>query len=170
MALTARKIVYKAGPFAGYDNDKAQILGKTLEGLGKSFKPIDVVNAARPKNSPTHDMYIWNDRTAAEIQRCEQARHYIKSLQIVIVNDGEESQTRAFHSVVISESDDHDERAFCHVNRIAQSADYASQVVDQAIAGLTHYQGRLSQYQEVFADMLRPLDQAITKLKKHKAK
>jgi len=53
---------------------------KALERDGRLY-PADVVNAARPKSSPLHRYFDWDDRSAAEKYRLDQARALIRSVQ-----------------------------------------------------------------------------------------
>src|SRR2546421_688544 len=48
------------------------------------LRPPDVVDAARPKSSPLHEHFDWDDTDAAEKWRLEQARHLIRfAIQVV---------------------------------------------------------------------------------------
>lgn len=47
------------------------------------LKAEAVVEAARPKSSPLHDLFEWDDSAAAELYRVAQARRYI---QVVMVS------------------------------------------------------------------------------------
>jgi len=53
---------------------------KSLERDGRLL-PADVVNAARPTNSPLHPHFDWDDSSAAEKYRLDQARTLIRSVQ-----------------------------------------------------------------------------------------
>jgi len=53
---------------------------KSLERDGKLY-PADVVNAARSPSSPLHPYFDWDDSSAAEKYRLDQARALIRSVQ-----------------------------------------------------------------------------------------
>lgn len=64
--------------------------------------PVIVVDAARAEGHPLHDRFDWDNDTAAESWRREQARQLIRSVRIVYKQADEHNgaQTiRAFHSV-----------------------------------------------------------------------
>ena len=58
--------------------------------IGENFTAGDVVDEARPKNSPIHGMFEWNDKVAGERWRAEQARSYLRALIVVVPEEGGE--------------------------------------------------------------------------------
>lgn len=72
----------------------AAALGATIERLrsrkGK-FEARDIVRAARPKSSPIHALFEWNNARAGERWRENQARDYVRHLVVVFDHDGEEA-------------------------------------------------------------------------------
>jgi hypothetical protein len=66
----------------------------------KSVSATEVVNAARPKTSPMHSKFEWNDKVAGERWREEQARGWIRSRRVVIEQaEGKSVPIRAFVAV-----------------------------------------------------------------------
>jgi hypothetical protein len=64
--------------------------------------PQLVVDAARPADHPLHDRFEWDDKTAAEAHRLDQARRLIRSVRVIYreANEKEAARTvRAFHSI-----------------------------------------------------------------------
>jgi len=65
---------------------RANVVGRIIEGIadrnGGRIDAKDLLAVARPKNSPIHDMFEWDDTTAAERYRVEQARHVLRSVQV----------------------------------------------------------------------------------------
>lgn len=61
---------------------KSDLITKELRRIAKSnggvLQPVAVVAAARPKSSPLHNRFEWDDSTAAENYRIWQARQLIK--------------------------------------------------------------------------------------------
>lgn len=55
---------------------------KRLQRLGR-LQPPDVVEAARPEEAVLHPAFEWDDSTAAEEYRLEQARRLIRAVQVV---------------------------------------------------------------------------------------
>lgn len=60
------------------------------------LRPEDVVKAARPKSSPLHDKFDWDDGTAAHNWRLEQARHLIRVFVQVIDTGEGNTESRMF--------------------------------------------------------------------------
>ncbi|MFA5138355.1 MAG: hypothetical protein WC728_03900 [Elusimicrobiota bacterium] len=63
---------------------------------GGLLRPEDVVRAARPKSSPLHDRFDWDDGTAAHSWRVEQARHLIRVFVQVVDAGGCNAESRMF--------------------------------------------------------------------------
>lgn len=64
--------------------------------------PELVVDTARPKNSPLHSHFEWDNRTAGEAWRRHQAAELIRSVKIVYreATEDEEAQSiRAYHAI-----------------------------------------------------------------------
>lgn len=60
------------------------------------LRPEDVVKAAKPKSSPLHDKFDWDDGTAAHNWRLEQARHLIRVFVQVIDTGEGNTESRMF--------------------------------------------------------------------------
>ncbi len=63
-----------------------KILAKLEEKQG-NLTAQSVVDAARPKTSPLHEAFEWDDSAAAESWRLDQARSMIKSIEIVVIEE-----------------------------------------------------------------------------------
>jgi hypothetical protein len=64
--------------------------------------PEVVVDEARPPTAPLHDRFEWDDSTAAEAYRRDQAHQLIQSVKLPIVyrpSDGKPVKVRAFQAV-----------------------------------------------------------------------
>jgi hypothetical protein len=111
----------------------AQAVGQEINCLIEKhnghIQPKAIVNAARPKSSPLHKCFDWNDRTAAEKYRQEQAKYLLRA--IVVVEKPENSEpllVRAFVSVP-----DDDKLVYTTINRAAQNPQQWDHVLDCAI-------------------------------------
>ena len=71
----------------------AQVVGETLEGLAQTGELTSArfLEASRPENAPTHNMFEWDDSVAAERYRLQQATVAINSVEVQIVNEVTES-------------------------------------------------------------------------------
>lgn len=63
--------------------------------------PALVVDAARPKSHPLHSRFDWDNRTAGEAWRREQASQLIRSVRVVYrkPDSDQKLEIRAFHAV-----------------------------------------------------------------------
>lgn len=64
----------------------AQIAGEELARIEQQhgeLKPPTVVDEARPEDALLHPAFEWDDFTAAELHRQNQARHLIRAVQVV---------------------------------------------------------------------------------------
>jgi hypothetical protein len=80
----------------------ARALGSTLERIQSSrgrWSALEVVNAARPKNSPIHGLFEWNNSIAAERFRLAQARDHIAHLTVVVMTDKKETTMSVAFSI-----------------------------------------------------------------------
>ena len=71
----------------------AQVVGETLEGLAKDgdLTSAKFLDASRPEDAPTHNLFEWDDSVAAERYRRQQATVAINSVEVQIVNEANAS-------------------------------------------------------------------------------
>lgn len=90
---------WKAGSRIKADPQKSgemfELLAKTEDGLTAET----LLEANRPKGTPLHDDYEWDDDVAAESWRLHQSRHFLNSLTVCLFAEGADQpiQTRAVH-------------------------------------------------------------------------
>lgn len=86
---------YAAGPGAAYNDETAEVLGQMVEDIvrrGEEVTPKLIVELGKPKSSPIHDIFTWDDKKAAEAHRLNEARHALSCL-LVITSTGEDAHT-----------------------------------------------------------------------------
>lgn len=154
---------YKSAPNAKFNNTQAQVIGEALEKLGDSFTPAEVVAKAKPKRSPLHPFFEWDDTTAAHKHRLAQARSMVASVQIVVKCDGASQRTRGFHSVVITSEDN--KPVYSPVMRIREEPELSQQVIDAAMRQLKGWKERYGEYQELFGPMLAAIGEVEEQVK-----
>lgn len=64
----------------------------------KTLQPADIINAARPKRSPLHRFFEWDDGAAAEKYRLVQAGFLVKAVVRVVDRGGEKKTISAYVS------------------------------------------------------------------------
>lgn len=102
-------MVYQFKPGARLSTTRlsAQAIGERLETIRERDGGLTaqaVVDDAKPKKSPMHGAFEWNDTKAAEEYRREQARHLLSAITVKLVGKDEaETVTRAFVVVTPAE-------------------------------------------------------------------
>ena len=124
-----------------------QVFGKAVEDIsirnGGVCPSWALVDEARPSVSPLHAMFEWDDFSAAEAYRRDQARHHIRELRIVKETDQGEEHVQAFVHVVRLHEDAPVE-GYRLTSLVVQSRDEYAQVMDEALSGLRAWQRRYS--------------------------
>jgi hypothetical protein len=136
---------YRPTKGAAFNAAQAQALGETIDKLGGHAKPEALVDAARPKSSPIHKLFEWDNTAAAEKYRVFQARNFINHLEIVVIRDSGPQSTKAFHSVVITR-DKKSERGYCSLEMIVENEDLNAQVVRRALGELRYWKHKYAEY------------------------
>ena len=101
--------------------------------LGGAVEPAQVVASAERKTSVLHSYFEWDDTTAAHEHRVEQARHLIRSIQVITTDEGE--TVNKFHSVtVLTPGAEAERRAYVTVERAMSDDELRVQIVRQLYA------------------------------------
>ena len=132
---------------------EADVVGGELErirSVNGQLKPRDVVDEARPKTSPIHGAFEWNNKTAGEKYRIHQARNLIRAVRVVVDEDeGEESITvPAFVHI----DKGHDEKYY-------QSSEIAVQNVDEFVLAVKGLAKKLSGAQRALDELQSMADE-----------
>lgn len=81
----------------------ALVLDRLAEDHGH-LTPELVVDAARPAESPLHDLFEWDDSVAGERWRREQARHLIIQCRVTVqTSDDQRVSVRRYTALPINE-------------------------------------------------------------------
>ena len=160
---------YRARKGARFNDRDAEIIGLEFDRLGTDCTADDVVAAAKGRSSPLHPYFVWDDTEAARKYRLEQARYYLRCVEIVIVREGTETQTRAWHHVSIVR-DSKPARAYVHTLEIGSDSALSEQVIANALRELRGWKARYAEYQAVFGDVFAAIDKAAGKVKRKRAK
>lgn len=121
--------------------------------------PEDIVDAARPENSPLHDDFEWDDFQAAEQWRVQQARYMSRSLKIKVVDESgvEREPIRALFSV----RDPIHGQGYMPIEAVFTSEENRSYVVNKALQELEAWKARYAQYAE-FASIFSAIESLAT--------
>lgn len=152
--MKKQKIIFKRSNGATFSDEQAQVYGEFLFGQAaeksETLTTHEVLEAARPKRSPIHDFFDWDDSSAAEKHRLWQARYLLGQIQIIVIYEGEERAIKAFHNVHLQDdSPEEERRAYVTVQGIAQDRYFRSQVLASALKEIKAWQARYSEYKEL---------------------
>lgn len=128
----------------------AQAAGEILETISKAnggvIQPPDVVNAAKPKSSPIHNAFEWNDSIAAEQFRLQQARALINSISVVVkIGNADTVPTRAFVNMRHTEQG----QGYVTIKDGLTKPEYRDQVLAEALTEIKSWQARYKQLSEL---------------------
>lgn len=144
-----------------FSDKDVQVAGKFLYSrYSSTFTPRDVLEAARPKSSPIHKYFDWDDKTAAEKYRLEQARRLVRAITIVV----EDVQTRAFTSPIkVSVDNGKFTKGFFRVDKAIGNPDIWDQVLTRALEELESFELKYRNLKE-----LKPVFSALTQIKERR--
>jgi|TARA_R100000306_G_C4358759_1_gene134174 hypothetical protein len=136
-----------------YKEVEAQVFGDRIESLraelGDAITPVDVVEDARPPDSPTHSLFTWNDSQAAEKWRHHQARNMIDSVHVVISYKEMTPVTGAYNQrVTITYSNGTRDGAYVPHVLALSSPIWRAQIIKEAHQGLRRWARRYSELRD----------------------
>lgn len=136
----------------------ANMAGEEIEAIYNvkgRCNPADMVERSRPEKAPLHSCFEWNDVTAAEKYRLEQAGGLIRSLTVVVdTTDNPVTEApvevRAFHHV---------EHTYQPISVVVNDEDKMKELLQRAMCELDSFKRKYSQLSE-----LKPIFREIDKL------
>lgn len=137
--------IYKGRKDGRLSDRDAAVFGRFIEKRFEDGRVTanELVSAARAKRSPIHGYFEWDDVRAADEFRLEQARDYLRSIEVVVQTKKGEEQTRAFH--VISNGG----RAYVAQEIVFSTPEYREQVIERARREAEGWVRRYEQYEEL---------------------
>lgn len=143
----------------------AQVVGERLEQIrgnnpGDDISPAEVVEDARNPESPLHDVFDWNDETAAKKQREHRARQLLAATIVVTIQviGGRPEPVEQFAFVSVGRSVPGGAR-YVTTARAMNDAEMRDRVVSDAIAGLQAWRRRFGHISEL-AEIVEAIDRA----------
>lgn len=110
----------------------------------KMLRANDVVDSAEDPLSPLHDLFEWDDDTAAHKWRLEQARQLIKSVRVFI--EPLNIRVRAYTSL---EVDRETGSGFRSITEVMAHPELRQQLLATCLAELTSMESRYSHLKEL---------------------
>lgn len=129
---------------------KAEAVGAEIERLTEANKGRlesgMLVESARSKSSPLHRLFDWNDKTAGDSWRQEQAKYILRN--IIIVRDTRtEKEPKFFRAFVSIERDE--KRAYEPIGRVMEDPETREQILARALDEAEEWRDRYNQYLEL---------------------
>lgn len=105
----------------------ANVIGSELQRMAGvhdgRLTPAVIVEAARPEDALLHDLFEWQDSTAAEAYRQNQARYLTRSILVRVEHDDQVTEVRAFVNLVVNTQEgDEPEQEQVYVNTLVALA------------------------------------------------
>lgn len=114
-----------------------------------SITPELVLEHAKPKDSPLHAFFQWDNTKAAEQYRLVQARQLIRRIKVEYITEETKTVTvRAYHCVM-PETDDEQTGRGVYVPVEAAMSDYRSQLLDQCKRDMDAFKRKYAALKEV---------------------
>ena len=110
------------------------------------LRPGDVVEAARPKNSPLHSRFEWDDSEAANKYRIWQARQLIAVTVEYIGTDKDGKTSRIFVSLTPDRKEDGGYRS---IESVMSSKSSREQLLADALEDMERFQKKYSDLREL---------------------
>lgn len=127
---------------------KAQVAGDELESIRKGndglLTPQVVLEQASDPESPIHDGFEWDDSTAANLHREQEARLMINHLTVTISEVPGSEPTRAFVSIRVDDSP-----RYTSIQVALATPELRKQVLDKALKEARAWQDRYNEYEEL---------------------
>lgn len=141
-------------------DSQAQIIGEETELLLESEGQVTarrIVDVAVAGDSRLHDFFDWDDETAADAHRLDQARYLMRSIEVYYaLEETEEAKPiKAMYSVI----DDEQGRIYVPLDAVIADTGYREQVIEKALNKMRGWACKYRQYKE-----LRTVIDAIDKM------
>ena len=137
----------------------AQEVGEAIDYLrnanGGVCPPSALVEEARPKASPLHPLFTWDNKTAAESWRRQEARQVINA--VVMIDERTEEVRPAFLHITLTEDDELRE-GYAPFDVVLSDEDSRRQVIDEALRYLNGFKRRFAHLSE-FRPVLDVIDE-----------
>jgi hypothetical protein len=160
---------YKAIRGARFNDDAAEVIGRELEKFGDSCIAEMVIAEARKARSPLHRFFDWDDTSAAHQYRLDQARYYIRHVEVVLITPEGAKPTRGWHRVQL-EIEDSSSGAYVQSCRIRKDRELSNQVIASAMRELHGWQRRYADYESVFGEVFVAVKKTEKRLARRKGR
>jgi hypothetical protein len=144
-------------------NQELEVIEKTKGRLTTTETAEELVRRSRPASSPTHHLFTWDDKEAADERRLDQARSLIRAVYVVFAELPDQKPVRARVNVEYG-----GKRGPVTMRRVLQSADLTQQLLEKAQVDLEIWSARYESLRKLAE--LRHVFEAIDRVSKRVAK
>ena len=140
-----------------------QLVGETLDDLNERYGgviPEVVVKAAKPKKSPLHRAFIWDDAEAAHKHRLRQAGHLIRA--VVVESDTLPTVRRFVNVLLRDEQEDTSGRYYMTLDAALADEKARKYVLETAKNELASFRRKYGNLKEVAA-VINAINRVIPK-------
>lgn len=138
---------YRARNGADFTNEVANIVGHFFEDKldeGYALTPENIIEWAKPVNSPLHELLDWDDNVASHKWRVNQARMIVQKVMKVYLFKGKTIEQRAFLSVR-KES----RKVYVKLETVLSHKEYKNQHIDKILTTMANAQEFLKMLKEI---------------------
>ena len=104
--------------------------------------PENVVDAARDKNNPLHDIFEWNNSKAGKQWRLQQARMFINEIKVII----EDKEIYVYENVKVMVDDVTVNREYKTLTEIKKTPYMRKQILKQALDNIKMWKEKYQLY------------------------
>lgn len=126
----------------------------------EGLTPENLLERAKDKNNPLFSLFEWDNKSAGESWRLQQARGLINEIKVKI----DTQNFYAFENLSVSIGEDSTERQYISAGRILSNKEMRSQIVENAKKSIIYWFEKYSVYGG--GSELKPIFISISKLKK----
>lgn len=143
----------------------AQVVGNRIERLSDhdgNIRPDDLVNDARPVDSPLHPLFTWDDTIAGALYRKEEGMEVIRSLVVIQHVKGQDGPPRRIQRYVAIGTKDTG-TVYTTTARALTNVELRKRVIDDAINQFLGLRRRYDHLEEL-AEIFKIIDEVDRKL------
>ena len=127
----------------------AQIAGEVMEMIEKRDGELTkeaFLEESRPEDAPTHNLFDWDDTTAAEKYRLTQARMCIQDIEITILQHDEPKKIHAFVNTTLGKNNN---ASYSNISVAMADENKRKSVLHNALTELKTFEFKYSEYSEL---------------------
>ncbi len=148
------KYTWKIESFAkGIDPDEAVKELERIETVYGALTPENILEGSKDKSAVLHNLFVWDDKLAANQYRLQQARTIINNVEVIIVSNGEPIQIPVFEVITKNE-----QRVYKNIQEFTRPD--AEQVRLQTIREINALKNKLAFFNQ-FSKASKKLDEAV---------